>query len=194
MTDPSIATNDCSNCTKLSTSDDLAKGCDSTKDQKICGDGLYCCPKAAGTPCSPPTGGVKGTINPFSCSCPDGQGENADRVCKPCTDDDVCCGIKLNTKIPFIGNCIENTTQGGTMDEGSAFPILITALMKILITAILIVSFILIIIGGVMIATGGASPENVTTGKKMIKNVIIGLAILGAIGVILRLINPNFFG
>jgi hypothetical protein len=40
-----------------------------------------------------------------------------------------------------------------------------------------------------MISIGKASE-----GKKMITNVIIGIALLGASGVILRLINPNFFG
>jgi len=40
-----------------------------------------------------------------------------------------------------------------------------------------------------MIATG-----NPSEGKKMIIKVVIGIALLGASGVILRLINPNFFG
>ncbi|MEI6118918.1 MAG: hypothetical protein WCP92_07000 [bacterium] len=60
---------------------------------------------------------------------------------------------------------------------------------KILVTLILITSFVLIIIGGIMIATG-----NPSGGRKMIMNVVIGIALLGASGVILRLINPNFFG
>jgi hypothetical protein len=53
----------------------------------------------------------------------------------------------------------------------------------------LIVSFLLIVIGGIMISTG-----NPKWGKDMIMKVIIGIALLGASGVILRLINPNFFG
>jgi len=53
----------------------------------------------------------------------------------------------------------------------------------------LIVSFVLIIVGGIMIATG-----NPSGGKKMIMKVVVGIALLGASGVILRLINPNFFG
>lgn len=41
--------------------------------------------------------------------------------------------------------------------ESTAFPILMGSLMKILITVILIVSFILIIVGGILIATGNPS-------------------------------------
>jgi len=114
--------------------------------------------------------------------------------CKSCSADGVCCGISLNTKIPFIGNCIEDGTSApGPGETGvtwqTAFPVLMWSLTKILITLILIVSFVLIIIGGIMIATG-----NPSWGKKMITNVVIGIALLGASWVILRLINPNFFG
>jgi hypothetical protein len=45
------------------------------------------------------------------------------------------------------------------------------------------------VMGGIMISIG-KRPE----GKKMITNVIVGIALLWASGVILRLINPNFFG
>ncbi|MEI7919487.1 MAG: hypothetical protein WCH65_04760 [bacterium] len=44
-----------------------------------------------------------------------------------------------------------------------------------LVTVILIVSFVLILIGGIMITTG-----NPSGGKKMIINVVIGIALLGA--------------
>jgi len=115
-------------------------------------------------------------------------------VCKPCSDAWVCCGISLNTSIPFIGNCIENsaTDRGDgelAVSWTTAFPVLMWSLTKILVTVILIVSFVLIIVGGIMISIGKAAE-----GRKMIINVIIGIALLGASGVILRLINPNFFG
>ncbi|MFA5747816.1 MAG: hypothetical protein WC872_01750 [Candidatus Absconditabacterales bacterium] len=107
-----------------------------------------------------------------------------------------CCGIKLNTNVPFIGNCIELSSQNpkSNINESTAFPILMGGLTKILITVILVVCFGVIIVGGVMISTGGASQENVTQGRKLIMGVVKAIAILGAIGVILRLINPNFFG
>lgn len=69
-----------------------------------------------------------------------------------------------------------------------AFPVLMGSLTQILVTIILIVSFVLIIIGGIMISTG-----NLSGGKSLIIKVVIGIALLGASGVILRLINPNFF-
>ncbi len=116
-----------------------------------------------------------------------------DNMCKSCKAPGVCCGISLNTSVPFIGNCIENST--GNVGAGetdvtwdTAFPVLMWSLTKILVTIILIVSFVLIIIWGIMIATGNPG------GKKMIIRVVVGIALLGASGVILRLINPNFFG
>ncbi len=103
----------------------------------------------------------------------------------------MCCGIKLNTSVPFIGNCIESKKHNAVsgIEESQAFPILMSGLVQLLVTVILIVSFILIIVGGIMIATG-----NPSEGKKLILKVVTGIAILGASGVILRLVNPNFFG
>jgi hypothetical protein len=47
-------------------------------------------------------------MNSFNiCACPKGQ-KNVGGVCKPCSDPGVCCGIKLNTSVPFIGKCIED--------------------------------------------------------------------------------------
>lgn len=114
--------------------------------------------------------------------------------CVPCNTEWVCCGISLNTSIPFIGNCIEDDSANKGVGETNvtgetAFPVLMWSLTKILVSVILIISFVLIIVGGIMIATG-----NPAEGKKMIIKVVIGIALLGASGVILRLINPNFFG
>lgn len=128
----------------------------------------------------------------LSCKCKPWFGDSdtatTPNICQLCTRDDICCGIKLNTKVPFIGNCIEDENYGGVSSE-KAFPTLMWALTQILVTIILIVSFVLIVVGGIMIATG-----NPSGGKKMIMKVVVGIALLGASGVILRLINPNFFG
>lgn len=91
-------------------------------------------------------------------------------------------GVKLNTDVPFVGRCINKT------DTSNAFPALIGGISKIVVTAILIVSFMFVIIGGVQRASGDAKG-----GKDKITKVAIGLAILGASGAILALINPNFF-
>lgn len=132
-------------------------------------------------------------ISWLTCTCQEWY-KQVDNKCKSCADKDVCCGVALNTWVPFIGKCIESKTGYVGGDETwvtseDAFPVLMSSLTQILVTVILIVSLLLIIVGGIMIATG-----NPSGGKKMIINVVIGIALLWASGVILRLINPNFFG
>lgn len=109
-----------------------------------------------------------------------------------------CSGIKLNTDVPFIGNCIyfgktEGTGDNKKISQLDAFPYLISGLMKIVMTAILVISFVLIVVAGVMISASGISPNAYKTGMKLIEKVAIGIALLGASGVILKIINPNFF-
>lgn len=140
------------------------------------------------------------SLGGLSCECKKWRWEYYDSIewkvkCWLCTDDKVCCGTKLNTKIPFIGDCIESSSQasGSKITETTAFPILVTALVKILISVILIASFVLIVVAGVMIASARDDASQATAGKKMIIKVAVWLAILWASGVILRLINPNFF-
>jgi hypothetical protein len=70
----------------------------------------------------------------------------------------VCCGVELNTDVPFIGKCLEDQAYSGNdptvVSEEDAFPVLMSSLTQILVTVILIVSFLLIVIGGIMISTG----------------------------------------
>lgn len=169
----------------------LWQTCDGTKD---CAGGTQCC---ICNPAPAPVIPVTWWSSSTSISCPDINWVHYKKVgtgCKPCSDPNVCCGISLNTSIPFIGNCIEDGTSAPGPGETSvtwttAFPVLMWSLTKILVTLILIISFVLIIIWGIMIATG-----NPSWGKKMIMNVVVGIALLWASWVILRLINPNFFG
>lgn len=126
-------------------------------------------------------------------SCPAWQ-KKIDWVCHLCSEKWVCCWVSLNTSVPFIGNCIEDSTASVWAWETnvtweSAFPVLMWSLTKILVTVILILSFVLIVVWGIMIATG-----NPSGGKSMIIKVVVGIALLWASWVILRLINPNFFG
>lgn len=79
-------------------------------------------------------------------------------------------GVQLNTDVPFVGKCIN---KDKTSD---AFPVLIGGLFKMVVTAILIVSFVMIIVGGVMRMMPGKAQQ----GKDLITKVAIGLAILGA--------------
>jgi hypothetical protein len=74
------------------------------------------------------------------CACPDGQ-QLKDGKCQSCVDSSVtgplpegqsyceekeeptcdpskeCCGIKLNTTVPFIGNCIQYAASNDTYDS-----------------------------------------------------------------------------
>jgi cytochrome bd-type quinol oxidase subunit 2 len=67
-------------------------------------------------------------------------------------------------------------------------------LTKILVTVILLTSFIAIIAAWVMMTASGSSDTWASNWKKLIWSVITALALLWASWVILRLINPNFFG
>ncbi len=108
--------------------------------------------------------------------------------------------VTLNTNIPFVGRCIllgdsdstwPNSTQ---VTQLSAFPRLMKALTNIALSLILVTSLIMIIAWWVMIASSGANSGGYDQGKKLIRKVVIGLILLGASGIILALINPNFFG
>ena len=97
-----------------------------------------------------------------------------------------CNGIKLNTNFPIIWNCI--STGGGT-DARNAFPTMIWALTKIAMALVFIVCFILVIVAWIMRAWN--KPKEA---KDLIKKVAITVLLLWFSWVILRLINPNFFG
>ena len=103
-----------------------------------------------------------------------------------------CKGVKLNTNLPFLWKCI-GVSNSGSVNQLNAFPIMIKGLMKIIISIVLVTSFLLIVAGGVMMASWGYRATNFSEGKAMITTVAQALAMLGASGVILKLINPNFF-
>ncbi len=113
----------------------------------------------------------------------------------------VCCEwILLSTNVPFIGQCIVYRKMDEpqpeawlVVDETNAFPILMWGLSKILVSAILLSSFLWLLVAGVMISASGSSEDWAKHWRKIIGNIISALAILGVSGVILRLINPNFF-
>ena len=128
-----------------------------------------------------------------------------DETCKcECDPTQRCCGILLNTVVPFIGDCIEMTTQNSISDPSdpnksrvnqlNAFPFLMMWLSKILVTIILIFSFLIIIAAWLMMTTGVYKEQNYKTWVDRITKVIVWLILLWASGLILRLINPSFFG
>ena len=98
-------------------------------------------------------------------------------------------GIPLNTSLPFVGRCVERSSgEAGDDSALNAFPTLVSVATRMLVTVILLVSFIMIVVWWVQWSSGDAKG-----GKAKITKVIIGIAMLGMMGAILRLINPNFF-
>ena len=96
-----------------------------------------------------------------------------------------CCGIKLNTNFPIIWDCIwDKESENPT----NAFPTMIWAITKIVMSLVLVVCFIMIIVAGIMRAW-----DNPKWWKELIKKVAVTILVLWFSGVILRLINPNFF-
>jgi len=119
-------------------------------------------------------------------------------ACELCSDPWVCCGIKLNTNVPFVGKCIRLGTDPSSTDttvvtEVTAFPVLMWALTKIMTTFILLICFGGILVGGVMVASSGWETARASEGKKLIGKIVMAMALLWASGIILHLINPNFF-
>lgn len=109
-------------------------------------------------------------------------------VCETC-DPNICnCGIKLNTRIPFIPQCIPYKGNA-EINPTNAFPVLMGALIRILLSVILVVSFWALIVWWVMMTI----PGQYDTWKKLAWKVIRVIASLAFLSVILYLINPNFF-
>ena len=145
--------------------------------------------------------------------CREGMKDSGNNSCVDMTDEEKaaeagkaakCNGVKLNTNVPFIGNCIEfawkdNADKGKAgsdttkVDHINAFPKLMGALMNIATVALLIVGFLMIVIGGVMMTLGGVDQKLYSEGKGWIMKVGTILALLGLSWVILKLINPTFF-
>lgn len=110
-----------------------------------------------------------------------------------------CCWVQLNNTIPFIWDCIEMNAESNrdnttNVNSVTAFPILMQWLMKILMSVIMIFSFLMIIVAWLMIVSWAFGWNWFATGKKIIKNVIISLILLWCSWLILSLINPSFFG
>lgn len=150
----------------------------------------------------PGTGYLSGDINSeYTCeSCIEGETiPNANHTKCVCDSNFKCCGIKLNTVVPFIWDCIEMNTDSSRSDTTSvtsvtAFPILMQWLMKILMSAIMIFSFLMVIIAWLMMTAWPFSSGSFSKWKTILKNVIISLILLWCSWLILSLINPSFFG
>jgi len=105
-----------------------------------------------------------------------------------------CKGVKLNTNMPFIGNCINvDSKWEKEVTPINAFPVLIWALMNLLMTIILIMSLLMIVWSWVLMTMSWMDASKYTSWVNLLKRVATGMALLGASWVILKVINPNFF-
>ncbi len=167
-------------------------------------DGKWCCIKC--------WAGQTGD-NAWWCKCDEAKKDECkandekmnDKTCKcECDPSKACCWIKLNTVVPFIGDCIEMTTQNSThtsnwdntsnVNQLNAFPFLMMGLSKILVTVILIFSFLIVISAWLLMVTWVYDEKYYTKWKDMITKVLMALILLWSSGLILKLINPSFFG
>lgn len=115
-------------------------------------------------------------------------------VCWETKDDDKNY-IILNTNVPFVGRCIkkEFDVAAGDTNVSNVFPKLMAYMIRIVMTVLIVWGFLWILVWGFMIASNGAFGSK-QTWVKLILGVIAGLILLWASGIILNLINPNFFG
>ena len=121
-----------------------------------------------------------------------------DSKCKcECDPNLWCCGVQLNTVVPFIWDCIELTSSTDTsqgLNQLTAFPYLMKWLSKIVVTIIMILSIIIVVVAWLMMTTSVAKAWNYETWLKWLWNVIKALILLWISWLILKLINPTFFG
>ena len=128
---------------------------------------------------------------------PPPQKVNVNKDDSPC---DAKTEITLNMNIPFIGRCIKKDPSAKEANDqkdnptiGNVFPKLMGWLIRLTMTLVYIIWFLCILAGGFMIAGNGALGTK-EKGKKLIIAVVAGLILLWASGVILNMINPDFFG
>ena len=100
----------------------------------------------------------------------------------------LCNWIKLNTDFPIIGNCIELKKWSNGTDPTTVMPNLMWSLMKIIMSIIMVVCFIMIILGGIYWASNDPKKW-----REMLKKAAVTVLLLWLSGVILKVINPTFF-
>ena len=99
---------------------------------------------------------------------------------------DPCDWIKLNTCFPIVWDCID--MKEGSTNPTNAFPYMIGAITKIVMSLILVVCFIFVIYAGIL--RSSSQPKEA---RDILKKVAITILLLWFSWVILRIINPNFF-
>lgn len=107
------------------------------------------------------------------------------------------CGtgdIELNTNIPFIWRCIKKDTDAWSQSVTltNAFPRLMWWLVRVVMSTVVIVGLLAVLVWGFMVAAEGAAGTK-QKWLDLIKLAVWWLILVGLSGIILNLINPNFF-
>lgn len=103
--------------------------------------------------------------------------------------------IILNTNVPFVWRCIKKVFNewDSETNVSNVFPKLMANMIRIVMVILVVWWFLWILVWGFMIAANWAFGTK-QTWVKLILGVIAGLILLWASGILLNLINPNFFG
>ena len=111
-----------------------------------------------------------------------------DTACNP--DED----IMLNTNIPFVGRCIKKTATSwwSTTTLGNAFPNLMWWLVRIVMSAVVVVWLLAVLVWWFMVAAEWAAGTK-QKWLDLIKLAVWWLILVWLSWIILNLINPNFF-
>lgn len=144
--------------------------CELWSDKKV--EGKVCTELIEGVPCETLEGGRCSADNCY----PAGGGKLAEGVAGP-------------PELGTINMCYAVITPTGLQ----GFQVYVAMIYRYASWAIGILAVLVIIIGGIQMSLGGANQENVTKGRKLIFQAILGVALFFLIGVILRTINPTFF-
>lgn len=107
---------------------------------------------------------------------------------------ETCDWIRLNTCFPIVWDCISFGNWESDTNPRNAFPAMIWALTKVVMSLVLVVCFILVIVAWIMRAWDNPWSRKWWWAKWLLKRVAITILLLWFSWVILRLINPNFFG
>ena len=103
---------------------------------------------------------------------------------------DECDWISLNTCFPVIWDCIHLKGKDGWqwMNPTTVFPYMMWAIMRIIMSVVLVVCFIFVIVAWIKWASN--DPKSA---RDLLKKVAITVLLLWLSGVILKVINPLFF-
>ncbi len=94
--------------------------------------------------------------------------------------------LELNTSFPFIGRFI-------CVEREQVFPQTVSGLTTIVLVLWFTIGVVVLIAWGVLIASSGWNQGRFDKWKDLVFKVLLAIVLLGLAGVLLHMINPNFF-